>query len=77
MSCAAVSAQLGCDGAYGLDFDVESLRSETYVWWGSAWPFSRFKAHFYNGVLHATQTLTLSLDIRTGTPQGVQQDVRG
>lgn len=77
MDYPAVKAQLGCDGAHELEFDIPGLRSETYIWRGSAWPFSTFKAHFYNGVLHATETLTFSLDITVGTPQVLEQDGRG
>lgn len=77
MDYPAVKAQLGCDGAHELEFDIPGLRSEIYIWRGSAWPFSTFKAHFYNGVLHATETLTFSLDITVGTSQAFEQDGRG
>lgn len=77
MDYPAVKAKLGCDGAHELEFDIGGLRGETYIWRGSAWPFSTFKAHFYNGVLHATETLTVSLDITVGPPQVFEQDERG
>ena len=72
-----VKFQLGCEGARELEFDIDGLRSETYSWRGSAWPYSTFKGTFYNGVLHKTEAMTLRLDIGFDWPSGAAGIRRG
>jgi hypothetical protein len=37
--------------------------NEAYAWRGDAWPYSRFRAEFYNKTLQATHKLWLGLSI--------------
>lgn len=64
-----VKAALGCDGVRTVDFEIEDLRSETYSWRGTAWPYSTFTGHFYNGTLHGTDQLVLNFEVNWHTPE--------
>ena len=60
----SVRAALGCEGVrvsrepWGTE-----IVKEVYQWRGTAWPFGRLEAVFYNRVLHRTQKLWLNLDL--------------
>jgi hypothetical protein len=41
----------------------DGLVIEAYAWRGDAWPYSRFRAEFYNKTLQATHKLWLGLSI--------------
>lgn len=61
---------LGCDGVHTVDFEFEGFRSDTYRWRGAAWPYATFIGHFYNGILHWTQHVSLQLDTTWHKPDG-------
>lgn len=65
-----VRAALGCDGVRAVEFEIEGLTSETYSWRGTAWPYSTFTGHFYNGVLHGKDARTVSFSLSWAEPEG-------
>lgn len=60
----SVRAALGCEGVLvSREVWGTKLVKEVYHWRGTAWPFGRFEALFYNGVMHGTEKRWINLQV--------------
>lgn len=63
---AEIRDALGCDGVLVKREELaEKLTREVYAWRGDTWPYARFDALFYNGMLHGKDIhwVSLSTDV--------------